>query len=66
MPLEVQFTRDGKAMDYTDVYFTIDGIALAGLLIAMALACYLAHRRYRRNSGSSPRHSRRHLRRRKV
>lgn len=53
-------------MDYTDVYFTIDGIALAGLLIAMALACYLAHRRYRRNSGSSPRHSRRHLRRRKV
>jgi hypothetical protein len=36
-------------MDYTDVYFTLDGIALAGLLIAMAVACYLAHRRYRRN-----------------
>ncbi len=36
-------------MDYTDVYFTLDGIALAGLLVAMAVACYLAHRRYRHN-----------------
>lgn len=39
-----------EAMDYTDVYFTLDGIALAGLLIAMAVACYLGHRRYRRRS----------------
>jgi hypothetical protein len=53
-------------MDYTDVYFTLDGIALAGLLIAMALACYLAHRRYRRKTGSPPKRSRRHLRQRKV
>jgi hypothetical protein len=52
-------------MDYTDVYFTLDGIALAGLLIAMAVACYLAHRRYRHRSGSSG-SSRKRLRRRRV
>ncbi len=40
-------------MDYTDVYFTLDGIALAGLLLAMMLACYLTHRRYRHRSDSS-------------
>lgn len=39
-------------MDYTDVYFTLDGIALAVLLVAMGLACYLTHRRYRHRSGS--------------
>ncbi len=54
-------------MDYTDVYFTLDGIALAGLLIAMAVACYLTHRRYRRNerrrrSGEKPRKRIRHRR----
>jgi hypothetical protein len=40
-------------MDYTDVYFTLDGIALAGLLVAMVVACYLTHRRYRHRTGSS-------------
>lgn len=32
---------------YTDVYFTLNGLALAGLLIATALACYPAYQRYR-------------------
>lgn len=49
-------------MDYTDVYFTLDGIALAGLLIAMAVACYLTHRRHRRRSEEP----RRRIRRRRV
>jgi len=49
-------------MDYTDVYFTLDGIALAGLLVAIAVASYLAHRRYRHRSEET--HKR--IRRRRV
>ncbi|WP_405229866.1 MULTISPECIES: hypothetical protein [Lentisalinibacter] len=51
-------------MDYTDVYFTLDGIALAGLLVAIAVACYLAHRRYRRDArrAEEPRKRIRHRR----
>ncbi len=49
-------------MDYTDVYFTLDGIALAGLLAATAVACYLTQRRYRRRS-EEPREG---IRRRRV
>lgn len=52
-------------MDYTDVYFTLDGIALAGLLVAIAVACYLTHRHYG-HKGRRAEEPRKRIRRRRA
>lgn len=50
-------------MDYTDVYFTLDALALAALLAAMGIVCYFTHRHYRRRNGSANGSAKRRLRR---